>query len=142
MHAAVLAALPRATLVIKAAAVADFRPTQVVNRKLHRADGLTLTLEPTADIAADVVRHRRPGTRVIAFAAEIPEPGTDPLARAREKLLRKGVDAIVVNDVSGSEAGFDTDLNSGVMIFPDHEVHIPLTSKRQMAARILDELIR
>jgi phosphopantothenoylcysteine decarboxylase/phosphopantothenate--cysteine ligase len=141
MHAAVLAALPRATLVIKAAAVADFRPAQIVNGKLHRAGGLTLTLEPTTDISADVVKHRRPGTRVIAFAAEIPEPGADPLARAREKLLRKGVDAIVVNDVSGSEAGFDTDLNSGVMIFPDHEVHLPLTSKRQMAARILAALI-
>jgi phosphopantothenoylcysteine decarboxylase/phosphopantothenate--cysteine ligase len=142
MRAAVLKALPEATLVLKAAAVADFRPTSPFAGKRHRSDGLNLTLEPTEDIVAEVVKRRQPGTLVIAFAAEIPEPGEDAITRGREKLRRKGVDAIVVNDVSGPEAGFDTDRNAGTILFADGSVDIPLTTKRAMARRILDEAVR
>jgi len=140
MRNAVLTALPRATLVLKAAAVADFRPAQVAPGKLQRTASLTLTLEPTEDIVAEVVARKSPGTLVIAFAAEIPEPGTNATVRAREKMRRKGVDAIVVNDVSTPGLGFDSDQNAGAMLFADHEIDLPPMSKRHMAARILDQV--
>lgn len=140
MQAAVLHALPEAMLVIKAAAVADFRPVTLVPGKLPRAAGLTLTLEPTVDIAAEVVRRRQPGTVVVAFAAE-----TDgSLERGREKMARKGVDAIVVNDVSQPGLGFDSDRNAGTLLLSasGRAVPLPAMSKAQMAARILDEAVR
>jgi phosphopantothenoylcysteine decarboxylase/phosphopantothenate--cysteine ligase len=140
MRRAVLDALPRATLVLKAAAVADFRPAQVAASKLQRTGSLTLTLEPTDDIVAELVTRRSPGTLVIAFAAEIPEPGTNATVRARTKMRRKGVDAIVVNDVSTPGLGFDSDQNAGTMLFADREIDLPPMSKRQMAARILDQV--
>ena len=144
MHHAVLAqhlhARPSALLM--AAAVADFRPITLAPGKLVRSGGLTLTLEPTEDIVAEVVRRKAPGTLVIAFAAEIPEAGADAVTRAREKMLRKGVDAIVVNDVSIAGLGFDSDRNAGTLLTPDSAVEIPPMPKRQMAARILDEATR
>ncbi len=139
MRHAVLAALPRATLVLKAAAVADFRPAAPATGKLHRADGLTLTLEPTEDIVAEVVARRAPGTLVIAFAAEIPEPGTSALVRGRDKLRRKGVDAIVVNDVSQEGIGFDSNENAGTFVTADREIELPRMSKLAISHRILDE---
>jgi phosphopantothenoylcysteine decarboxylase/phosphopantothenate--cysteine ligase len=139
MRDAVLAQLPRATMVLKAAAVADFRPAEPFAGKHHRDGSLTLTLDPTGDIVAEAAARRLPGTLVIAFAAEIPEPGEDLVARARAKLLRKGVDAILLNDVSLPGLGFDTDANAGTFITPTAAVEIPPTSKRKMAARILDE---
>ncbi len=95
MHAAVLYRLPEATIVIKAAAVADFRARHVAADKLHRDASLTLELEPTEDITRSVAEHKPPGSLLIAFAAEI---GLD-VARAREKLLRKGADVIVLNNI-------------------------------------------
>ena len=137
MHAAVLAALPQATAVIKSAAVADFRPATVRSGKLRRAAGpLTLALEPTPDIARAVVEHRRPGTLVVAFAAET----ENVLENAREKLLRKGVDAIVANDVSHPGLGFDSDSNAAVFLTRDRIVDLPETTKIHLAGRILDEL--
>jgi phosphopantothenoylcysteine decarboxylase/phosphopantothenate--cysteine ligase len=142
MRSAVLAALPRATLVLKAAAVADFRPAAAQPGKLPRSEALTLNLEPTEDIVAEVVRRRAPGTLVIAFAAEIPALGEDPLARAREKLKRKGVDAMLVNDVSSPHLGFDSDHNAGTLLLAAGEsIPIPTTTKRQMSAQILDTAI-
>ncbi len=142
MRDAVLQALPRATLVLKAAAVADFRPAQVAAGKLHRADGLTLTLEPTGDIVAEVVRRRAPGTLVIAFAAEMPDGSDqDALTRGREKMRRKGVDAIVVNDVSIAGLGFDSEQNAGVLLTADHDVPFPPMTKRAMADRIFDQAL-
>ena len=142
MRQAVLAQLPRATMVLKAAAVADFRPITLAPGKLVRSGGLTLTLEPTEDIVAEVVRLKAPGTFIIAFAAEIPEAGADAITRAREKMLRKGVDAIVVNDVSIAGLGFDSDHNAGTLLTPTTATEIPSMPKRQMAARILDETAR
>ncbi len=140
MHTQVLALLPKAALVLKAGAPADFRPRHAIAGKLHRDTALTLELEPTEDIVADVVRQRRPGTRVIAFAAEM----SHDIARAREKMLRKGVDAIILNDVSSSTTGFDSDANAGTMLLREGDseriVEIPPMSKDQMAARILDEI--
>ncbi len=136
MHAAVLYRLPEATVVIKAAAVADFRVRRVASDKLHRDAPLTLELEPTEDITRSVVEQRVPGTLVIAFAAEM---GFD-IARAREKLHRKGADAIVLNDISRTGLGFDSDRNAAVFLTDETELHLLESSKRDIARQILDQV--
>jgi phosphopantothenoylcysteine decarboxylase/phosphopantothenate--cysteine ligase len=138
MRDAVLARLPEATLVIKAAAVSDYRPRQRSTQKLKRSGPLTLELEPTEDILAEVARRRREGTLVIGFAAET----EDGLAHARAKLERKGVDAIVLNDVSGEDAGFDVDRNAAIFVTHDGEQPLPESSKRELAERILDQALK
>lgn len=137
MHAAVLQRLPDATMVIKAAAVADFRVCEVATGKLHREGPMRLELEPTEDIVHSVVAHRRPGTIVVAFAAEM---GLD-LERAKEKLLRKGADAIVLNDISAEGIGFDSDRNAAVFLTRNGQVDIAEDSKQEIAERILDEML-
>lgn len=136
MHAAVLYRLPEATIVIKAAAVADFRVRHVAADKLHRDAPPILELEPTEDITRSVVENRTPGTLVVAFAAEM---GFD-IVRAREKLLRKGADAIVLNDISGTGIGFDSDRNAAIFLTHDSEVHLAESSKSQIASQILDQV--
>ena len=135
MHTAVLERLSEATIVIKAAAVADFRVSQVALTKLHRDGALSLDLEPTEDIVRSVVDHRRPSTLVIAFAAEM---GLD-IVRAREKLHRKGADAIVLNDITRPDLGFDSDRNAAVFVTGETAVPLPESSKDEIAARILDQ---
>ena len=134
MREAVLARLAEATVVIKAAAVSDFRPSVFAAGKLKRADGLTLELEPTEDIVGLVAERRRPGTLVIAFAAETEEL----LERARMKLQRKDVDAIFANDVSQPDSGFDSDQNAGYLLTPEETIELPKSSKVVLAGRILD----
>ena len=136
MHAAVLTRLQQATIVIKAAAVADFRVRRIEPGKLHRDQPLTLDLEPTQDIVRSVVDHRNPGTLVIAFAAEI---GID-IARAREKLRRKGADAIILNDVADAAIGFDSNRNAAIFITTDTEIPLPEASKDAIADKILDQV--
>jgi len=135
MHTAVLERLSEATIVIKAAAVADFRVSQVALTKLHRDGALSLDLEPTEDIVRSVVDHRRPSTLVIAFAAEM---GLD-IVRAREKLHRKGADAIVLNDITRPDLGFDSERNAAVFVTGETAVPLPESSKDEIAARILDQ---
>lgn len=137
MHHAVLAHLPETTIVLKAAAVADFRVSHVAPSKLHRDGPLTLELKPTEDIVRSVVDHRRAGTLVIAFAAEM---GLD-VERAMEKLHRKGADAIVLNDITRSDLGFDSDRNAAVFITDEGAVPLPETSKDKLAAQILDRVV-
>jgi phosphopantothenoylcysteine decarboxylase/phosphopantothenate--cysteine ligase len=136
MHAAVMEHLPTATVMIGAAAVADFRLPSVGGEKLRREGTLHLELEPTADIIRAAVQAHRPGTLVIAFAAEM----DDNVARARQKMLAKGADAIVLNDVSQPGLGFDSDNNVATFITRDHAIDIPEMSKREMAGRILDQV--
>ena len=139
MHASVLAHLPRATAVIGAAAVSDFRPVNVASEKLRRTGPLTIELEPTVDILADVATKRVAETLLIAFAAE-----TDPtlsIENGRKKLLRKGADAIVVNDVSQARLGFDSDWNAAMLLTRDGSRDLPEMSKLSMAEEILDELL-
>ncbi len=135
MRAAVLARLDRATVVIGAAAVADFRVRAASPEKLRRSGPMTLELEATEDILAEVVERRRPGTLVIAFAAEM----ADLAANARAKLLRKGVDAIVVNDVSAVGIGFDAERNAGLWLTRESMTEFAESSKQVMAHRILDQ---
>ena len=136
MHAVVLRRLAEATIIVKAAAVADFRVRNVASEKLHRDGPLTLELEPTADIVRSIVEHKVPNTLVIAFAAEM---GLD-VVRAREKLYRKGVDAIVLNDISRSDLGFDSDRNAGILLTSEAEVSLQESSKDAFARAILDQI--
>jgi phosphopantothenoylcysteine decarboxylase/phosphopantothenate--cysteine ligase len=138
MRVAVLARLDEATVVLKAAAVADFRPVTVEPGKLSRSGRMMLELEATEDIVAEVVRRRKAGTLVVAFAAEV----QDAVSRGRAKMQRKGVDAIVINDVSRVGVGFDSDRNAGTMLVGERAVKIPETSKRSMAGAVLDEVVR
>jgi phosphopantothenoylcysteine decarboxylase/phosphopantothenate--cysteine ligase len=137
MRTAVMEHLPDATVVVGAAAVADFRMPAVASEKLRREDGLHLDLEPTEDILRAVGKAHRPGTLVIAFAAET---GAD-VSRARAKLRTKGADAIVLNDVSQPGIGFDSDRNAATFITRDAAIDIPEMPKREMADRILDQVV-
>ena len=143
MRAAVMEHLPSATLVIGAAAVADFRMPAVAAEKLRREGSLHLDLEPTEDIlrsvadARSVAAAHRSGTLVIAFAAEM----DSSIARAREKLLAKGADAIVLNDVSQPGIGFDSDRNAATFVTREHAIDLPEMTKRAMADLILDQAL-
>jgi phosphopantothenoylcysteine decarboxylase/phosphopantothenate--cysteine ligase len=142
MHAAVLAHLPQATLVIKAAAVSDFRPAAAAEQKLKRNGTLTLLLEPTEDIAQSVAAHRNPGTLLIAFAAETASDTQELIRNAREKLERKGADAIVANDVSQPGLGFDSERNAAIFITATREVAFAAQTKLSLAHHILDEVMQ
>ena len=138
MHRAVLASLDRATVVIMAAAVADYRPVMPSLNKLKRgAARLNIEFEPTVDILADV--SRRKGEQfLIGFAAE-----TEQLAEhARRKLKEKSADLIVANDVTAPGAGFDHDTNVVTLFRSDgREQSLPKLTKIQVAHRILDEVV-
>jgi phosphopantothenoylcysteine decarboxylase/phosphopantothenate--cysteine ligase len=138
MEQAVLQALERATVVIKTAAVSDYRAAEPAERKMKRGrDELVVRLVPNPDILAEVGR-RKAGRTVVGFAAET----HDVLGYAREKLLQKGCDLIVANDVSRSDVGFDVDRNEVWIVGPDREdvLHVPAAPKREIAARILDRV--
>ena len=137
MRQAVLARMTEATLVIKAAAVADYRPLSVSEQKLKRTGPLTLELAPTEDILAEVVRKRRPGQLIVGFAAET----ENRMENGRAKLLRKGADAIVVNDVAGDNIGIDADRNAATFLTLSTAIELPEMPKRQLADRILDEIL-
>jgi phosphopantothenoylcysteine decarboxylase/phosphopantothenate--cysteine ligase len=141
MRDAVMAELPRATIVIKAAAVADFRPARVSAQKIKKeslpADQpLVLELVANPDILQEVCREK--GNRiVVGFAAE----SHDVIEAARRKLARKGCDLLVANDVSRPDAGFNVDTNAVHLLTPDGGVEeIPLLGKSEIAAQILDRV--
>jgi phosphopantothenoylcysteine decarboxylase / phosphopantothenate---cysteine ligase len=139
MEQAVGAAAEEADVVIMAAAVADFRPKRAVGTKLSKENGVPeLVLEPTPDILAGLGSRRRPGQVLVGFAAET----HDAVERGRRKLERKGVDLLVVNDVSAPGAGFDHDTNAVVVLEADGgSTEVPLTSKDAVANRVLDRAV-
>ncbi len=137
MLAAVLKFLPEATVVIKTAAVADFRPRAAAAQKIKRKGEMTLVLEPTADILAEVAR-RKTTQIVVGFAAET----ENVLENARKKLASKSLDAIVVNDVSREGVGFDSDRNAVTIISPSEVIEVPETSKWEVAHRVLDQVVK
>ena len=134
MQRAVMERLPEATVVVMAAAVADYRVKEVAGQKLKKRDSMVLELERNEDILRRVVVEKIPGTVVIGFAAETERV----LEEGRRKLRAKGVDAMVANDVSRVDSGFEVDRNAGMLLMRDAEVELPPSSKRDMAERILD----
>ena len=128
--------LSEATLVVMAAAVSDYTVKQIATQKLKREGARVIELEPTKDILKEIVARKNPGTLVVGFAAETEEM----LTNGRAKLERKGADAIVINDVSSSDLGFDSENNAGIFLTHERSVNIPATGKAVMAEKILDEV--
>jgi phosphopantothenoylcysteine decarboxylase/phosphopantothenate--cysteine ligase len=135
MRDAVMALLPKATVVIKAAAVADFT-VRMAEQKIKRNAVLNLQLEPTPDILKEVAAQK--GQRiVVGFAAET----QNTLENARKKLESKAVDAIVLNDVSQAGIGFDSERNAVTILTPSEAVNVPEMSKWEVAHRVLDMVV-
>ena len=137
MRDAVLNLLPEATIVIKTAAVSDYRAKSISQQKMKRKGPLTLELEPTADILKEI-SLRKQSQIVVGFAAET----ENVLENARQKLAAKQLDAIVVNDVSREGIGFDSDRNQVTIITNDEVVDVPETTKWEVAQRVLDQVVR
>ena len=137
MRQAVLKLLPQATIVIKTAAVSDYRTKSAAAQKLKRTGPMTLELEPTADILSEIARHKQ-SQLIIGFAAET----ENALENARKKLASKSLDAIVVNDVSREGVGFDSDRNAVTIITQHDVVEVSETTKWEVAQRVLDQVVR
>ena len=137
MRQATLKLLPESTIVIKTAAVADYRPKNAAGQKIKRTGAMSLDLEPTADILAEVARTKT-SQIIVGFAAET----ENVLENARKKLLTKGLDAVVVNDVSREGIGFDSDRNAVTIITHSEVVEVPETTKWEVAQRVLDQITR
>jgi phosphopantothenoylcysteine decarboxylase/phosphopantothenate--cysteine ligase len=139
MEQAMGAAAEGADVIVMSAAVADFRPKATAGTKLSKEDGIPeVVLEPTPDILAGLARRGTPGQVIVGFAAET----HDVVERGRRKLERKGVDLLVVNDVSAPGVGFDHDTNAVVILGADGTAtEIPLTSKDAVANAVLDRVI-
>ena len=141
MYAAVMEELPRASIFIGAAAVADYRPAERSASKIKKTQSsLVVNLERTRDILSEVAFAKRDGLLVIGFAAE-----TDDLIKnAREKLRTKNVDVIVANDVARNDSGIDSTMNTITILTRRREtpVQLPLMTKLEAAHRILDEIVK
>jgi phosphopantothenoylcysteine decarboxylase / phosphopantothenate---cysteine ligase len=141
MYRAVMDELKNSTVYIGAAAVSDYRPVKRAETKIKKSeDKLVIELEKTTDILSEVSKIRHNGLIVVGFAAET----NDVENYARSKMQKKNLDLIVANDVSDSKIGFGSNHNAAIIFRKDNEkpVDIPLTSKREMADKILDEVIK
>jgi len=139
MHRAVIDHFASSSIAVLAAAVADYRPAQQSATKIKKSgNALSISLEPTTDILADVARNKA-ATIVVGFAAE-----TDHVAEnARKKLTAKNADLIVANDVTAEGAGFELDTNIVTLFSRDgRDLPLPKLTKKEVAQRILDEVIR
>jgi phosphopantothenoylcysteine decarboxylase/phosphopantothenate--cysteine ligase len=133
------AAFAEADVLVMAAAVADFRPAEALEDKISKSgrEGLALELEPTEDVLAALAEERREGQTLIGFAAE---HGEGAVERGRAKLERKGLDAVVVNDISRADIGFDAADNEVTIVTRAGARHVPVASKSAVAAAILDQV--
>jgi phosphopantothenoylcysteine decarboxylase / phosphopantothenate---cysteine ligase len=141
MHRAVIENAAKATIFIAAAAVADYAPARTADQKIKKTKpSIHLQLERTPDILGDLAATRRNGQLIIGFAAET----ENLIQHATEKLKKKGLDAIVANDVSNLDSGFDSENNAVAIVFRDDReiVQLPLMSKTETAQRILDEIAK
>src|SRR5947209_9254229 len=138
LQAAAERAFAQADVLLMAAAVADFRPADPAPDKLKKEgrDGLSVQLEPTEDILRGLAAGRRDGQTLVGFAAEHGGGAEE----ARRKLRDKGLDAVVLNDVSRADAGFDVPTNEVTIVTAAGERHVPLATKGDVAAAILDEV--
>lgn len=132
---------PDCDLLLMAAAVADFRPAERVEGKIKKGglEHLTLELEPTADIICGLSKRRRPDQTLVAFAAE---HGSGGIEQARSKLTAKCVDAVVFNDISRPDIGFESELNEVTIVSEQEDHRLPRASKRGIAEGILDTVDR
>lgn len=138
MYDAVMNRVEGVTMVVMAAAVADYRPARVAEEKIKKnGDRITLELERTEDILAAIGKNKGPRV-IVGFAAET----QDLIANARKKLLAKRADLIVANDVSATDAGFDVATNRVTLISSAENLEMPLLSKREIADRILDAAMK
>ena len=138
MYEAVMTRLDRCSIVVMAAAVADYRPAEPRNHKIKKSAGtMSLELERTEDILAEVCRTKG-GRIVVGFAAET----ENVIENARSKLLEKRADLIVANDVFAGNAGFDVETNVVTLLSAGETAELPLLSKREVANRILDAAVR
>ncbi|MEK6274035.1 MAG: bifunctional phosphopantothenoylcysteine decarboxylase/phosphopantothenate--cysteine ligase CoaBC [Actinomycetota bacterium] len=129
-----------ADVVLMAAAVADYRPTETEDAKRPKDEkSWQIELEPTVDVLKSLAERRENGQVLVGFAAET---GADGLERAREKLARKRVDLIVFNDVSREDVGFDAAENEVVILSSEGERRVGKAAKEEIAAAILDEVER
>jgi len=128
-------------VLLMSAAVADFRPVAAVDRKLKKAEGIPkVELERTEDVLGSVAERRRDDQIIVGFAAE---HGEDAVKLGREKLERKRLDAIVVNDISRTGIGFDSEENEVTILTADgRERHVPRSRKENVARAVLDEVER
>ena len=140
MSEAVVRESAGASVFIGAAAIADYRPAQRAEQKIKKSDdSITLTLERTPDVLSQVAASRSNGMLVIGFAAET----ENVVENAKEKLRTKKLDAIVANDVTRNDSGFDSATNAITIITPDDDpVALPVLSKREAADRILDVIVQ
>jgi phosphopantothenoylcysteine decarboxylase/phosphopantothenate--cysteine ligase len=138
MKNAVLRHLPEASMVIKAAAVADYHVRQASGQKLKRRGPLTLELEPTTDILLEIAARRTSQQVIIGFAAET----EDVLENGRRKMQTKKLDAIVINDVSQPGIGFDSENNAVTILTSEEVIEIPKVEKTEVAQRILDVALK
>ncbi|HKG46811.1 MAG TPA: bifunctional phosphopantothenoylcysteine decarboxylase/phosphopantothenate--cysteine ligase CoaBC [Pyrinomonadaceae bacterium] len=139
MLKAVASEAGKASVFIGAAAIADYRPAQRAEQKIKKSnESITLTFERTPDVLSQVAASRANGMLVVGFAAET----ENVLVNAREKLRSKNLDAIVANDVSRVDSGFDSTTNVITIITNQESVELPAMSKREAADRILDAIVR
>jgi len=141
MRAAVLREIADATIFISAAAVADYRAKHSSPKKIKKSEAeMILKLERTPDILNEVTLNKKPGQLVVGFAAET----DDVKSNAQKKLSRKNLDMIVANDVSREGSGFDSDNNAVTILVQDNplSIDVPLSSKPEVANRILDEVVK
>jgi len=132
--------LSESSIFIGAAAVADYRPRNVADAKIKKTnyDVLTLELEKTPDILSNVSENRHSGLLVVGFAAET----NDVVNYAKSKMNRKNLDLVIANDITQKGAGFNSDTNIATIISRESEIELPLMSKRELADKILDEVIK
>src|SRR6059058_6002120 len=140
LQAACERAFAACDVLLMAAAVADFRPAGTASGKVKKEGrtGMTVELEATPDVLRGLAEKRRGGQTLVGFAAEHAEsvPSGNAVAEARRKLRDKGVDAIVLNDVSRADAGFEVATNEVTIVTASGERHVPLSTKGEVAAAV------
>ena len=139
MYDAVMRFAPAADIIIKAAAVADYRPAAVADNKLKKGEGeLSIPLERTTDILAALGASKKPGQFLCGFSMET----ENMLENSMKKLKKKNLDLIAANNLKVAGAGFQVDTNVLTLISQDSVKELPLLSKDEAADALLDEIIR
>lgn len=139
MLRAVLEYLPEQDIVIKAAAVADFRPKSIASQKIKKSgEHITIELEKNIDILATIANQKKSNQIIVGFAAE----SENLIENAKDKLNRKKMDLIVANDISKEDSGFHVDWNQVVIIHKNGQmVELPKQTKRQIAMQIFEQIL-